>query len=185
MLFGLISAFVMYFILLSHIFKIVALIIIFFIYILVTFGLPFYSFRSEKSVKMRFRKYYEKNNAIAEKKFREGLLKQKRDGLFDVLLKPPFLGLYVYFISIFASMLIAAFLGTVVASDKESFYVLNENNQSYILAEIYDDQLVLVAFDGQKKVTTGRVQILPMSDFKNLSYKNTGKLNLYKTIVKK
>ena len=53
------------------------------------------------------------------------------------------------------------------------------------MAEMYEDQLVLVAFDEQKKVTTGIIQILPMSDFKKLSYKNTGKLNVYKTIVKR
>src|ERR1019366_670931 len=73
LLFGFLAAFVIYFVLLSHTFKIIALLIIFLLYTLGTFGLPIYHFRSEKSIKMRFRKYYEKKNAIAEKRYKEGL----------------------------------------------------------------------------------------------------------------
>lgn len=185
LLFGLIAAFVLYFVLLSPTFKIIALLILFLLYTIGTFGLPIYLFRGEKSIKMRFRKYYEKINIRGEKRYKEGLMKQRRESLFDILLKPPFLGLYVYFISIITSMLLAAILGTTMAANKESFYILNENNQSFFMAEMYEDQLVLVAFDEQKKVTTGIIQILPISDFKKLNYRNTGKLNVYKTIVKR
>jgi hypothetical protein len=161
--------------------KIIVLITIFLFIIIILFGLPFYNFPNEKSIKMKFEKYYEKRRTEQFQKFQK-ISQQEEKGvdLIGILFDPRYIGFSATIIAILVSVILAILIGNLAASTPNSFYVLNENNQSYFMADIYNNQIILMSFDEEKKITTGNILILPLSDIGKFTYKNTGQLNTYK-----
>jgi hypothetical protein len=180
-IFILLSFLIIKFLTFALIFKIIATIILFIIFAIIIFILPLYNFPNEKTIKEKFEKYYKKRIEKELLNFQKRTLREeKRSDLIEILFQPPYIDFSTTFIVILVVVILALLLGNSLASIKQDFYVLNQNNQTYLMADVYNNQFLLMSFDKDKKITTGNILILPLDNIENFTYENIGLLNTYK-----
>ncbi len=123
-------------------------------------------------------KYYEQINIRGKERFNAQLKLQNNQK--NLIIKNSYSGYITYAITFLISLILALAIGQFSASNKQNYYVLTDGGNEYIMTSIYDNQIILVSFDPLAKVTTGKIEILPLSDIRRLEYTHTGNINAYK-----
>lgn len=148
---------------------------------LITFVMPYLYFPEEESFAETFRKYQ-------EKVYLDRLKKQGRANIFarrfGFLFIPPYFGYTLYIIVVGIFMLISSAWGQLLASNTESFFVLDTPSHKYILLGIYADQLLTSSLDDTNTITGDDINLLPLTSMKDFRYQYTGRINAYKTSQK-